>query len=126
MRDAKARGPRHTPPQYDPPGAPNGRLRPRAQLELVAIDRLPPSHHKYLAQPDPGDSSLYLEASISCCLRCLLPRIRVTDTMAEPIGLASGLLTLAGFAFQASIALYQMVQSFQFHPKQLQIGRAHV
>ena len=39
--------------------------------------------------------------------------------MAEPIGLASGLLTLAGFALQASIALYQTVQSFQFHPKQI-------
>jgi hypothetical protein len=39
--------------------------------------------------------------------------------MAEPIGLASGLLTLAGFAFQASITLYKTLQSFQFHPKQL-------
>jgi hypothetical protein len=39
--------------------------------------------------------------------------------MADPISLASGLLTLAGFAFQASITLYQTVQSFQFHPKQI-------
>jgi hypothetical protein len=39
--------------------------------------------------------------------------------MAEPVGLASGLLTLARFAFQASITLYQTVQSFQFHPKQI-------
>jgi hypothetical protein len=39
--------------------------------------------------------------------------------MAEPIGLASGLLALAGFAFQSSITLYKTVQSFQFHPKQL-------
>ncbi|CZR62675.1 uncharacterized protein PAC_12572 [Phialocephala subalpina] len=39
--------------------------------------------------------------------------------MAEAIGLASGLLTLAGFAFQSSITLYQTVQSFRFHPKQL-------
>ncbi|KAN0111104.1 hypothetical protein V8E51_007491 [Hyaloscypha variabilis] len=39
--------------------------------------------------------------------------------MAEPIGLASGLLTLTGFALQASITLYQTVQSFQFHPKQI-------
>jgi Fungal N-terminal domain of STAND proteins len=39
--------------------------------------------------------------------------------MAEPIGLASGLLTLAAFALQASITLYQTVQSFQFHPKQI-------
>jgi len=35
----------------------------------------------------------------------------------EPIGLASGLLTLATFAFQSSITLYKTVQSFQFHPK---------
>jgi hypothetical protein len=39
--------------------------------------------------------------------------------MAEPIGIASGLLALSGFAFQASITLYKMVQSFQFHPKQI-------
>lgn len=39
--------------------------------------------------------------------------------MAEPIGVASGLLTLATFAFQSSIALYQTVQSFQFHPKRV-------
>lgn len=41
------------------------------------------------------------------------------DAMAEPIGVASGLLTLATFAFQSSIALYQTVQSFQFHPKRV-------
>jgi hypothetical protein len=39
--------------------------------------------------------------------------------MAEPIGMASGLLALSGFAFQATITLYKMVQSFQFHPKQI-------
>ncbi|KAE9367305.1 hypothetical protein N431DRAFT_348649 [Stipitochalara longipes BDJ] len=39
--------------------------------------------------------------------------------MAEPIGLASGLIALTGFAFQASITLYQTVQSIQFHPKQI-------
>ncbi|KIW87200.1 uncharacterized protein Z519_12102 [Cladophialophora bantiana CBS 173.52] len=36
--------------------------------------------------------------------------------MAEPIGLASGLLALATFAFQSSITLYNTVQSFQSHP----------
>ncbi|KAH7370315.1 hypothetical protein BKA65DRAFT_488158 [Rhexocercosporidium sp. MPI-PUGE-AT-0058] len=46
-------------------------------------------------------------------------RIETIDVMAEPISLASGLLALAGFAFQASITLYQTVQSFKFHPKQL-------
>lgn len=37
--------------------------------------------------------------------------------MAEPIGLASGLLGLATFAFKSSIALYNTVRSFQSHPK---------
>jgi hypothetical protein len=37
--------------------------------------------------------------------------------MAEPIGLASGLLTLATFAFQSSITLIETVQSFEYHPK---------
>ena len=39
--------------------------------------------------------------------------------MAEPISLASGLLALATFAFQSSIALYNMVQSYQSHPKRV-------
>jgi Fungal N-terminal domain of STAND proteins len=37
--------------------------------------------------------------------------------MAEAIGLASGLLTLATFAFQSSITLYNTIHSFQSHPK---------
>ncbi|KAI9684821.1 MAG: hypothetical protein M1829_000196 [Trizodia sp. TS-e1964] len=36
--------------------------------------------------------------------------------MAEPIGLASGVLTLATFAFQSSVALINTVQSFHNHP----------
>lgn len=39
--------------------------------------------------------------------------------MAEPIGLAAGLLALATFAFQSSITLYQTLQSFQSHPKRV-------
>jgi hypothetical protein len=39
--------------------------------------------------------------------------------MAEPIGVASGLLALSAFALQASVTFYQTLQSFQFHPKQL-------
>lgn len=39
--------------------------------------------------------------------------------MAETIGLASGLLTLATFAFESSITLYNTVQSFRFHPKRV-------
>jgi hypothetical protein len=39
--------------------------------------------------------------------------------MAEPIGVASGLLALTTFAFKASVTLYQTLQSYQFHPKQL-------
>ena len=33
--------------------------------------------------------------------------------MVEPIGIASGLLALASFAFQSSVSLYQAVASFQ-------------
>ena len=39
--------------------------------------------------------------------------------MAEPIGLAAGLLALATFAFQSSITLYNTIQSFQSHPKRV-------
>lgn len=39
--------------------------------------------------------------------------------MAEPIGLASGLLALATFAFQSSITLYETVQSFKSHQKRV-------
>ena len=52
-------------------------------------------------------------------LRCLVPCIAVIHSMAEPIGLASGILTLAIFAFQSSITLYNTVQSFQSHPKRV-------
>ncbi|EDN02895.1 predicted protein [Histoplasma mississippiense (nom. inval.)] len=37
--------------------------------------------------------------------------------MAEPISLASGLLTLTAFAFKSSITLYETIKSFQSHPK---------
>lgn len=37
--------------------------------------------------------------------------------MAEPISLASGLLTLATFALQSSTTLIKTVQSFEYHPK---------
>jgi hypothetical protein len=39
--------------------------------------------------------------------------------MAEPISLASGLLALATFAFQASITLYNTVKSYEIHPKRV-------
>ncbi|RAL15202.1 uncharacterized protein BO97DRAFT_441198 [Aspergillus homomorphus CBS 101889] len=39
--------------------------------------------------------------------------------MAEPIGLASGILALATFAFQGSVTLYETVKSFQSHPKRV-------
>lgn len=39
--------------------------------------------------------------------------------MAEPIGLASGLLALATFAFQCSISLHETVNSFRSHPKRV-------
>jgi hypothetical protein len=41
------------------------------------------------------------------------------DNMAEAIGLASGLLALATFAFQSSITLVQTIQSFKTHPKRV-------
>ena len=37
--------------------------------------------------------------------------------MAEPVGLASDLLTLATFAFKASLSLYETVNSFRSHTK---------
>lgn len=39
--------------------------------------------------------------------------------MAEPIGIASGLMALATFAFQSSVGLYQTVQSYQGLPKRV-------
>lgn len=39
--------------------------------------------------------------------------------MAEPVGLASGLLTLAIFAFQSSVTLYNTIKDFQSHPKRV-------
>lgn len=39
--------------------------------------------------------------------------------MAEPIGLAAGLLGLATFAFQSSITLSNTIKSFQSHPKRV-------
>jgi hypothetical protein len=37
--------------------------------------------------------------------------------MADPFGLASGTLALATLAFQSSISLYEMVNSFHPHPQ---------
>ena len=39
--------------------------------------------------------------------------------MAEPISLASGLLTLATFAFKSSIALSETIRDFQHHPERV-------
>lgn len=39
--------------------------------------------------------------------------------MTEPIGLASGVLALATFAFQCSVSLYETVNSFRSHPKRV-------
>jgi len=39
--------------------------------------------------------------------------------MAETIGLASGVLALATFAFQTTITLHNTVQSFRDHPKRV-------
>jgi hypothetical protein len=39
--------------------------------------------------------------------------------MAEAIGVASGVLTLATFAFESSVTLYQLLRSFQSHPSRV-------
>ncbi|KAJ5261075.1 hypothetical protein N7478_011670 [Penicillium angulare] len=39
--------------------------------------------------------------------------------MAEPIGVASGILALATFAFRCSVSLYETVESFRSHPKRV-------
>ncbi|KAJ5084773.1 hypothetical protein NUU61_009352 [Penicillium alfredii] len=39
--------------------------------------------------------------------------------MAELVGLASGILTLATFAFQCSVSLYETVNSFRSHPRRV-------
>ncbi|KAJ5292443.1 uncharacterized protein N7443_008396 [Penicillium atrosanguineum] len=39
--------------------------------------------------------------------------------MAEPIGLASGILALATFTFQCSVSLFETVNSFRSHPKRV-------
>lgn len=39
--------------------------------------------------------------------------------MAEPISLASGLLTLVVFSHQACVTLYTTIQSFKGHPKRV-------
>jgi hypothetical protein len=39
--------------------------------------------------------------------------------MVEPVGLTSGILTLATFAFQCSVSLYETVDSFRSHPKRV-------
>lgn len=49
-------------------------------------------------------------------LHSIIP-IKVINSMAEPISLASGLLTLSAFAFKSSVTLYETIQSFRNHPK---------
>jgi hypothetical protein len=41
--------------------------------------------------------------------------IKVTDAMAEAIGVTSGMVALATFAFQSGITLLELIQSFQSH-----------
>lgn len=46
--------------------------------------------------------------------------VTVLCSMAEAVGLASGLLTLASFALQSSLTLYNTIQSFRSHLKRVQ------
>jgi hypothetical protein len=48
-----------------------------------------------------------------------ISHIELVETMAEPISMASGLLTLAAFAFKSSVALYGTVKSFQSHSQRV-------
>ena len=43
----------------------------------------------------------------------------IAYTMGEPISLASGLLTLATFALQSSVTLYDTIKSFHSHLKRV-------
>lgn len=56
------------------------------------------------------------EDHLLSCLRCTLSDNEVIDAMAEPVGLASELFTVATFAFKSSSTLFQTVQSFKNHP----------
>jgi hypothetical protein len=46
----------------------------------------------------------------------LYHRSKAIDAMAEPIGIASGLVALATFAFKSSITLHNTIKSFKVHP----------
>ena len=49
----------------------------------------------------------------------MYPRIQVIEIMAKPIGLPSESLAIATFAFNCSIWLYEVVNSFRSHPKRV-------
>ncbi|KAI1839792.1 hypothetical protein JX266_013998 [Neoarthrinium moseri] len=49
----------------------------------------------------------------------LLSAQQASGQMAEPVGLASGVLALAGFAFKAGIKLRDTIQEFQNQPRQV-------
>jgi len=47
------------------------------------------------------------------------PLSNVVDVMAEPIGIASGLVALTTVAFKSSISLFKTIQNFQNHPRRV-------
>ena len=55
----------------------------------------------------------------SACPTLCVPYPDLIDVMAEPIGIASGLVALATFALKSSISLYNTVRDYQNHPSRV-------
>ena len=77
-------------------------------VNVIGARKFQAQHIDAPAQP------LSLRCIASFHLQTCLDRIYI---MAEPIGIASGLVALTTFAFQSSIALYKTVRSFRTHPR---------
>ena len=60
-----------------------------------------------------------LFSGISSSPLIVATRLAAIYTMAEAIGVASGLLALASFAFKSSVTLYQTVESFKSHQQRV-------
>ncbi|KFZ16580.1 hypothetical protein V502_05017 [Pseudogymnoascus sp. VKM F-4520 (FW-2644)] len=92
-------------------------------LRLAAAENAKPyinvsqNHDSILLSPEVCSAKVY---RLQYCVLIVLRRIRVIClTMAEPISLASGLVGLAAFALQASVALYKTVNSFNSHQERV-------
>jgi Fungal N-terminal domain of STAND proteins len=95
-------------------------INPTYQYITVFFRSFRPTFTATLGEPSPSSPPFHpihtsLTSSIPIFFLYLLHRNIATGTMAEAIGLASGLLALATFAFQSSITLINTIQSFQNH-----------